>query len=129
VASALALSEDGSQDSGMNSRQLTGQDAWSVARCRVVATWQFVTFPTVPVYWRATHGDIRPSLTNPVSSITHADGSMTFCIRRANCRRTGTGSHGVFARKCCSDCSLASSKRSAIGCTDLRRPSSIKPVT
>ena len=99
-----------------------------MARCRVVATWQFVIFPAVPVYWRATHGDIRPSLTNPVSSNTHDDGAITFCIRRASCRRTGTGSHGVFATKWFRDCSLGSSNRCAIGWIDLRRPSSIKPV-
>ncbi|GHI20477.1 hypothetical protein Shyd_18480 [Streptomyces hydrogenans] len=48
-------------------------------------------------------------------------------LSRAIRRRTGSGSHGDWFTNCCRACMFPSGSRSAIGWTDLRRPSSIRP--
>lgn len=82
----------------------------------------------VPEYWRVTHGEASPSLTNPVSSITHASGSIRARALRESVLRTGSTSHGELVTICCNRW-LSTRSRCAIGCIDLRRPSSIKPRT
>src|SRR5690606_9975070 len=67
ATSLAAFGESGSHRSGTNNRQLTGHEATSDARCRLTPTWQLVTFPAVPVYWRATHTDASPDFRKPVS--------------------------------------------------------------
>ena len=79
---------------GMNSRQFNGHEAASVAALIDTPIWQFPTFPSAPEYCRATPTDIFPNFGNPVSSITQASGESSRLIRRANARRTATGSHG-----------------------------------
>ena len=91
------------------------------------ATWQFVTFPAVPVYWRATHGDAVPYLSSPVSSTAHAAPASTSSMRSAIRRRTGAAAHGLFVTKWFNACSCGPASRAAIGWIDLRRPSSINP--
>ncbi len=86
--SAVAFVDAGSQDSGTNSRQATGQDAVSVTMLTDMAIWQLVTFPAVPVYWRATHGDAVPHLSSPVSSTAHACGLAASSISSAITVRT-----------------------------------------
>src|SRR6266545_4881269 len=43
-----------SQLSGRNSRQSSGQEAWSVAAWIDTPTWQLATLPSAPQYWVAT---------------------------------------------------------------------------
>jgi hypothetical protein len=68
-----------------------------VARCRLTATWQLVTLPAVPVYWRATQGDDLPDVRYPASSKITASGANSAAIRS----RTGTGSHGEVDMNYC----------------------------
>jgi len=86
----------------MYTRQSNGADAASVTACRLTATWQFPNLPNVPECCRATHADSVPSLAWPVSSITHACGSITPIANRANVFRTGATSHGELVTNCCS---------------------------
>jgi hypothetical protein len=113
--SGWAFGDAGSQDSGTNSRQSTGHDAVSVTMLTETATWQFVTFPAVPVYCRATHGDAVPHLSSPVSSIAHAAGVTAASISCATRARTGTTSHGLFVTKWFNACSCTPARRAAIG--------------
>src|SRR5205085_11047566 len=101
VTSALAFGESGSHCSGTNNRQFTAAEAVSVARCALTPIWQLVTFPAVPVYWRATQGEDRPDFRYPVSSKITASGASSVVIRCANRARTGTGSHGELDTNCC----------------------------
>jgi hypothetical protein len=98
-----------------------------VAAWTLTATWQFARFPTAPQYWRATPTDALPHLGNDTSSITHTSGAIASYNRSAIRRRTGSGSHGDWFTNCCRACMVPSGSRSAIGWTDLRRPSSIRP--
>jgi hypothetical protein len=76
----------------------------------------------------ASHPDRRlPHLGNNTSSTTHTSGPITSDSRSAIRRRTGSGSHGDWFTNCCRACMFPSGSRSAIGCTDFRRPSSIRP--
>ena len=52
--------------------------------CTLTATWQLPILPKVPEYCRATHADTVTSLAWPVSSMTHACGSITPIANRAN---------------------------------------------
>lgn len=97
-----------------------------MAMCTVTATWQFPTLPRVPEYCRATQAEAVPSFLNPVSSITHASGVIVSSAMAARRRRTGSTFHGEEETNCCS-CWWSTSRRSAIGCIDFRRPSSISP--
>src|SRR5690606_7115033 len=81
---AASSARASSQLSGTNSRQFTAAEAVSVTMCTLTPTWQLVTLPAVPVYCRATHGDRLPSLSNPVSSITHAIGPTVRCASLAH---------------------------------------------
>jgi hypothetical protein len=117
-----------SQLAGRNSRQFNGQDEVSVTAETETPIWQLPTLPSVPEYCRATPGEAVPSLTNPVSSTTHASGSITVTARRASRSRTGFTAQVDDVTNCCSPCSSTPS-RSAIGCIDLRRPSSSNPRT
>jgi hypothetical protein len=99
----------------------------SVAAWTLTATWQFARFPTAPQYWRATPTDAVPHLGNDTSSITHTSGVITSDSRSAIRCLTGSGSHGDWFTNCCRACMFPSGSRSAIGWTDLRRPSSIRP--
>ena len=102
AASLSVVAASSSQLSGMYSRQSNGADAASVTACTLTATWQFPILPKVPEYCRATHADAVPSLACPVSSMTHACGSITPIANRANVFRTGTTSHGELVTNCCS---------------------------
>jgi hypothetical protein len=66
-------------------------------------------------------------LSQPVSSIAHAVGSIALVIRTASRRRTAAASHGLFVTKWFNACSCGPASRAAIGWIDLRRPSSINP--
>jgi len=61
-----------------------------VAACTLTAIWQFPTLPNVPEYCRATPAELSPSLAKPVSSITHARGSIRSHALRESVFRTGT---------------------------------------
>lgn len=98
-----------------------------MAAWTLTATWQFARLPTAPQYWRATPADALPHLGNGTSSMTHTSGLTTLDIRSAIRRLTGSGSHGDWFTNCCRACMFPSGRRSAIGWTDLRRPSSIRP--
>ena len=65
----------------------------------LTAIWQLVTFPAVPVYCRATHGDAVPHLSSPVSSIAHATGVTASSTSSAIRARTGVTSHGLLVTK------------------------------
>ncbi|GHI25928.1 hypothetical protein Shyd_94000 [Streptomyces hydrogenans] len=99
----------------------------SVAAWTLTATWQFARFPSAPQYCRATPTEAVPHLGNDTSSITHTSGRIARLSRSAIRRRTGSGSHGDWFTNCCRACMFPSGSRSAIGWTDLRRPSSIRP--
>src|SRR3954452_12868112 len=79
-----------SQLVGRNSRQDSGQEAASVTAQTLTPIWQLPTLPNVPEYCRATPGEATPSLTNPVSSTTHASGAITATALRASRARTGS---------------------------------------
>lgn len=68
--------------------------------CTLTATWQLPILPKVPEYCRATHADTVTSLAWPVSSMTHACGSITPIANRANVFRTGATSHGELLTNC-----------------------------
>jgi hypothetical protein len=51
---------------------------------------------------------------------------MAWIASRASVLRTGTTSHGEFVMNCCNRW-WSTPSRAAIGCIDLRRPSSISP--
>lgn len=121
-ASAVA----GSQRAGTNRRQSSGAEAVSVAACTLTAIWQFPTFPSVPEYCRATPGEAVPSLGNPVSSTTHASGPTTSTALAARRSRTGSTSHVEEETNCCNPW-WSTPSRAAIGCIDVRRPSSSNP--
>jgi len=70
-----------SQLSGRNSRQSSGQEAWSVAAWIDTPTWQLATLPSAPQYWGATPTEWRPNLGKAVSSMTHAAGWMAAVMR------------------------------------------------
>src|SRR5689334_22252234 len=55
-------------DSGRYNQAATGHARVRSAYTQVTATWQLVTLPIVPVYWRATPTEARPCLRKPVSS-------------------------------------------------------------
>src|SRR5712691_1568141 len=93
-ASSLVSAQASSQDSDTYRRQSSGQDAESVAAWTLTAIWQLPTFPSVPEYCRATHGEDGPSFLNPVSSMTHASGAIVSIARFANRRLTGSTAHG-----------------------------------
>jgi hypothetical protein len=59
-----------SQEAGKNSRQSTAADAQSLTACTLTPIWQLPVLPSVPEYCRATPGESKPSLGNPVSSTT-----------------------------------------------------------
>jgi hypothetical protein len=90
--------------------------------------WQLPTLPSVPEYCRATPGEAVPAFGKPVSSTTHASGSITSIALRASRSRTGCTAQVEDVTNCCSPCS-STPRRSAIGCIDLRRPSSSNPRT
>ena len=97
--------------------------------CSETAIWQLPILPSVPEYWRLTPGERLPSLGTPVSSSTHAAGSITAHTRSATARSTTSGSHGLSARKCCSASysTAPPPSRATIGSSDLRAPASINP--
>ena len=117
-----------SQPAGRNSRQESGQEAMSVTAQTLTPIWQLPTLPSVPEYCRATPGEAVPNLGKPVSSTTHASGAITSTARRASRSRTGSTAQVEEETNCCSPCSSTPS-RWAIGCIDLRRPSSSNPRT
>ncbi|MBB4939268.1 hypothetical protein FHR32_003573 [Streptosporangium album] len=80
--------EAASHCSGTNNRQFTGQEAASVTRCTLGATWQFAVLPSAPQYCAATPGDSWPSLTKDTSSTTHATGLIAASIRQASSAKT-----------------------------------------
>lgn len=98
-----------------------------MAAWTLTSTWQFARLPTAARYWRATPTDALPHLANDTSSITHTSGRMASHNHSAIRRLTGNGSHGDRFTNCRRACMFPSGRRSAIGWTDLRRPSSIKP--
>jgi hypothetical protein len=77
-----------SQEAGQNSRQFAATDAVSVTSCTLTPIWQLAVLPNVPEYCRATHGEAVPSFGKPVSSTTHAAGSITSAAHRATFART-----------------------------------------
>lgn len=58
--------------------------------------------------------------------VDHTSGVTVSVSRSAIRRLTGSGSHGGWFTNCCRACMFPSDRRSAIGWTDFRRPSSIK---
>src|SRR4029453_13324974 len=128
AACAGSSSSVSSQLSGMNSRQSTAADARSVTRCTLTPIWQFPVLPNAPLYIRATPGESTPSLGNPTSSMTNASGPMVTCAHSASRRRTPASSQVEGVVNCCNRCGSTPS-RCAIGCIDLRCPSSINPRT
>jgi hypothetical protein len=128
AAAASVAASGSSQAAGGNSRQESGQEAASVTAQTLTPIWQLPTLPSVPEYCRATPGEAVPSLTNPVSSTTHASGAITSTARRASRSRTGSTAQVDDETNCCSPCS-STPRRSAIGCIGLRRPSSNNPRT
>jgi hypothetical protein len=85
-----------------NNRQFSGQDAASVTAQIETPIWQLPTLPSVPEYCRATPGEARPSLGNPVSSITQASAAITATARRASRSRTGSTTQVEEQTNCCS---------------------------
>ena len=79
-----------SQLSGMNSRQSTAAEVWSLTRLTLTPIWQLPRLPRAPQYIRATPGESYPSLGKPVSSIAYASGAMCAAAHRATRRRTST---------------------------------------
>ncbi len=91
LAAPLGVS---SHSGGKNSRESSGQEAWSVTACPLTPTWQLATLPSAPQCCGATPTEWRPNFGNAVSSITHAAGAMAAVMRWASRRRTGVGSQG-----------------------------------
>lgn len=113
--------------SGTDNRHCSGQEAVPKTACPLTATWQLACSPSAPQYWCATVTGIRPPLGKDTSSTAQASGRICGTIRSANRRRTGTGFQVDRFTNCCRFCSLPSGSRSAVGWTDLRRPSSVSP--
>ena len=76
------------QSSGRYSRNPNGTVPFAPTACSETAIWQLPIFPSVPEYWRLTPGERLPSLGTPVSSSTHASGSITAQTRSATARST-----------------------------------------
>ena len=102
AAASSSAASVSSQPGGRNNRQDSGQEAVSVTAQTLTATWLLPTLPSVPEYCRATPGEAVPSLGKPVSSRTHASGSITVTARRASRWRTGSTAQVEEETNCCS---------------------------
>jgi hypothetical protein len=84
AAASSSAASASSQPAGKNSRQFSGQEAASVTAQIETPIWQLPTLPGLPEYCRVTPGEASPSLTNPVSSPSHASGATTSTARWAS---------------------------------------------
>src|SRR6267378_2334267 len=84
------------QLSGRYRRQPSTVLPCSPTWCRLTATWQFPTLPSVPEYCLSTPTECFPCLAKPVSSITQTEsGSNSAVMRLPRRSHKGIQSHGL----------------------------------